>query len=111
MHPFASLDHATKPKKLLDQVRDAIRLKNYSIHTETSYVDWIERYIRFHHLRYPNTMNTPEITAFLTWLAIEQNVAPSTQNQALSALLFLYRQVLNIELHGIHGCRARHQGQ
>lgn len=91
---------ATKPRKLLDQVRDAIRLKNYSIRTENSYVDWIERFIRFHQLRHPAEMNSPEIEAFLTWLAVEQTVAPSTQNQALSALLFLYRQVLQIELTG-----------
>lgn len=59
-----------------------------------------ERFIRFHKLRHPLEMNTPEIEAFLTWLAVEQNVAPATQNQALSALLFLYRQVLNVELTG-----------
>ena len=67
-----------KPKKLLDQVRDAIRLKNYSIRTEATYTDWIERFIRFHKLRHPLEMNVPEIEAFLTWLAVEQNVAPST---------------------------------
>lgn len=97
-----------RPKKLLDQVRDAIRLKNYSIRTENTYVDWIERFIRFHKLRHPVEMNTPEIEAFLTWLAVEQNVAPSTQNQALSALLFLYRNVLKIELIGsIDAVRAQ----
>jgi len=89
-----------KPKKLLDQVRDAIRLKNYAIRTEESYTHWIERFIRFHKLRHPREMNTPEIEAFLTWLAVEQNVAPSTQNQALSALLFLYRHVLKVDLIG-----------
>jgi integron integrase len=97
-----------KPKKLLDQVRDAIRLKNYSIRTEQTYVDWVERFIRFHKLRHPAAMNTPEIEAFLTWLAVEQNVAPSTQNQALSALLFLYRYVLNIDLIGsVDAVRAK----
>ncbi|MCB0090337.1 MAG: phage integrase N-terminal SAM-like domain-containing protein [Caldilineaceae bacterium] len=89
-----------KPKKLLDQVPDAIRLKNYAYSTEKSYVDWIIRFIRFHNLRHPREMNSPEIAAFLTYLAVDQNVAPSTQNQALSALLFLYRNVLNIELAG-----------
>jgi integron integrase len=89
-----------KPKKLLEQVRDAVRLKNYSIRTEDTYVDWIERFVRFHKLRHPSEMNVPEIEAFLAWLAVEQNVAPSTQNQALSALLFLYRNVLKIELSG-----------
>ena len=67
-----------------------------------------ERFIRFHKLRHPLEMNTPEIEAFLTWLAVEQNVAPSTQNQALSALLFLYRHVLGIELTGrIDAVRAQ----
>ncbi len=99
---------STKPRKLLDQVRDAIRLRNYSIRTENSYVDWIERFIRFHQLRHPAEMNSPEIESFLTWLAVEQNVAPSTQNQALSALLFLYRQVLQLELTGsIDAIRAQ----
>jgi integron integrase len=97
-----------RSKKLLDQVRDAVRLKNYSIRTENTYVDWIERFIRFHKLRHPLEMNTPEIEAFLTWLTVEQNVAPSTQNQALSALLFLYRQVLKVELIGsIDAARAQ----
>ncbi|MCB0105341.1 MAG: phage integrase N-terminal SAM-like domain-containing protein [Caldilineaceae bacterium] len=79
-------------------MRDAIRVKHYSYRTEQTYVEWIERYIRFHGLRHPAEMNVPEIEAFLTHLAIERNVSPSTQNQALSALLFLYRHVLNIEL-------------
>ena len=87
-----------KPKKLLDRVRDAIRVKHYSYRTEQTYMDWIERYIRFHGLRHPAEMNAPEIQAFLTHLAVERNVSPSTQNQALSALLFLYRHVLNLEL-------------
>lgn len=89
-----------KPRKLLDQVRDALRLKNYAYSTEKTYVDWIERFIRFHKLRHPREMNAPEIEDFLTDLAVKQNVSPSTQNQALSALLFLYRHVLHIELNG-----------
>lgn len=97
-----------KPRKLLDRVRDAIRLKNYAYSTEKTYVDWIERFIRFHKLRHPREMNTPEIEAFLTHLAVQQNVSPSTQNQALSALLFLYRNVLQIELTGrIDAVRAK----
>jgi integron integrase len=87
-----------RPKKLLDQVRDAIRLKHYSIRTEESYVTWIKRYILFHNKRHPNAMASTEIAAFLTHLAVDQNVAASTQNQALSALLFLYRDVLNTPL-------------
>jgi integron integrase len=89
-----------KPKKLLDQVRDALRLKNYAYSTEKTYVNWIERFIRFHKLRHPKEMNAPEIEAFLTHLAVNQNVAASTQNQALSALLFLYHHVLHLELTG-----------
>jgi integron integrase len=86
------------PKKLLDQVRDAIRLKHYSIRTEESYVTWIRRYILFHNKRHPNEMASAEIEAFLTHLAVDQQVAASTQNQALSALLFLYRDVLKSSL-------------
>ena len=77
-----------KPKKLLDRVRDAIRLKNYSIRTENTYVDWIERFIRFHKLRHPLEMNTPEIEAFLTWLAVEQNVAPPPKTKHLARCSF-----------------------
>jgi hypothetical protein len=86
-----------RPKRLLDRVRDAIRLKHYSIRTEESYVAWIKRYILFHHKRHPNEMASAEIEAFLTHLAVDQKAA-STQNQALSALLFLYRGVLNMPL-------------
>ena len=77
-----------RPKKLLDHVRDAIRLKHYSIRTEESYVTWIKRYILFHNKRHPNEMANTEIEMFLTHLAVDQKVAASTQNQALSALLF-----------------------
>jgi len=97
----------TKPKKLLDQVRDALRLKHYSIRTENSYVDWIRRYILFHHKRHPAEMGAAEIEAFLTHLAVEEHVAASTQNQALSALLFLYREVLHQDLGPIDALRAR----
>jgi integron integrase len=86
-----------QPKKLLDQVRDVIRVKHYSIRTEESYVDWIRRYILFHNKRHPKDMGRIEVEAFLTHLAVKGNVAASTQNQALSALLFLYREVLKIE--------------
>ena len=93
------LDQAQNPpKKLLDQVRDAIRLKHYSYRTEETYVQWIRRYILFHNKRHPNEMGTPEIEAFLTHLAIDGQVAASTQNQALSAILFLYRHVLQQSL-------------
>lgn len=81
-------------KKILDQVSDAIRLKHYSYRTEQTYKEWIKRYILFHHKRHPGEMGAPEIQAFLSHLATEKNVAASTQNQALSAILFLYRHVL-----------------
>jgi len=95
-------------KRLLDQVRDAIRLKHYSIRTEQAYVNWIKRYIFFHNLEHPRDMGIPEIEAFLTHLAVDKNVAASTQNQAFAALLFLYREVLKIDLEGpIDSIRAK----
>lgn len=87
-----------RPKKLLDRVREIIRLKHYSIRTEEAYVSWIKRYILFHDKRHPREMGVSEIEAFLTHLAVDQHVAASTQNQALSALLFLYREVLQKDL-------------
>ena len=87
-------------KKLLDRMRDVLRLKHYAIRTETAYLDWARRFILFHDKRHPETMNTPEIAAFLTHLAVDGRVAASTQTQALSAVLFLYRFVLQIELDG-----------
>lgn len=84
--------------KLLDQVRDVIRRRHYSIRTEQAYVDWIKRYIFFHNKRHPLEMGAPEISQFLTYLARERNVAASTQNQALNALVFLYKQVLQKEI-------------
>ncbi|WP_204138786.1 integron integrase [Halomicronema sp. CCY15110] len=87
-----------RPKKLLDQVRDAVRLKHYSYRTEQTYVQWIRRFILFHNKRHPQEMGVPEIEAFLTHLAVQEHVAASTQNQALSALLFLYRHVLQLPL-------------
>jgi integron integrase len=86
------------PPKLLDQVRDRIRVKHYSIRTETQYVQWVKRFILFHGKTHPRDMGAPEVEAFLTHLAVEGNVAAATQNQALSALLFLYREVLEIDL-------------
>ncbi len=88
---------SNKPK-LLDQVRDVIRRKHYSIRTEQAYCDWIKRFILFHRKRHPAEMAEAEITEFLTHLAVNVNVAAATQNQALSALLFLYREVLQQEI-------------
>lgn len=89
--------------KLLDQVRDRIRVKHYSIRTETQYIQWIRRFILFHGKRHPRDMGASEVEAFLTHLAVEGNVAAATQNQALSALLFLYREVLEMDLPWLDG--------
>src|SRR4030067_2688182 len=89
----------TKEKpKLLDQVRAAIRTKHYSLKTEKAYVHWIRRFILHHNKRHPAEMGEREIGEFLTHLAVKENVAASTQNQALCAILFLYNQVLGKEL-------------
>ena len=88
---------APKPR-LLDRVREALRIRHYSRRTEEAYIAWIRRYILFHNKRHPAEMGAPEVTRFLTSLAVDGKVAASTQNQALSALLFLYRQVLEIDL-------------
>ena len=96
-----------KPK-LLDEVRRVIRLKHYSIRTEQSYCDWIKRFILFSGTRHPKEMGEAEVTAFLSHLATDLNVAASTQNQALSAILFLYGQVLDQKLGWLDGVeRAR----
>lgn len=79
------------PPKLLDRVRAAVRVRHYSRRTEQAYVDWIRRYILFHQKKHPSTMGAAEIVAFLSWLAVDRQVSASTQNQALSAVLFLYK--------------------
>ncbi|BAM00165.1 MULTISPECIES: integron integrase [Caldilinea] len=95
-------------KKLLDVVRDTIRRKHYSIRTEEAYVNWIRRFILFHGKRHPKDMGAAEVEAFLTHLATEGHVSASTQNQAFSALLFLYREVLHRELDApVHALRAK----
>ncbi len=88
----------TATPRLLDQVRDRIRLKHYSIRTEESYVDWIRRFVLFQGKRHPREMGAQEVEAFLTHLAVRGKVSASTQNQAKSALLFLYKEVLAEEL-------------
>ncbi|MFA6094987.1 MAG: integron integrase [Candidatus Paceibacterota bacterium] len=92
------MQNLNTPPKLLDQVRDRIRIKHYSIRTETQYVQWIKRFILFHNKRHPQEMGAAEMEAFLTHLAVDGHVSASTQNQALSALLFLYKEVLGIDL-------------
>ena len=84
--------------KLLDQVRGKLRVKHYSIRTEQVYLDWIKRYILHHGKRHPRELNESHVETFLTHLAVENKVAASTQNQAKSAILFLYREVLQIDL-------------
>jgi integron integrase len=84
--------------RLLDQVRDAIRVRHYSIRTEQAYVGWTKRFILFHGKRHPEDMGKAEVEAFLTHLAVKDNVAVSTQNQALNAILFLYRKVLDKDI-------------
>ena len=85
------------PQKLLDQLRDVLRVKHYSLRTEKSYINWNKRFILFHDKRHPAEMGAVEIKAFLTHLAVKRNVAASTQNQALNAIVFLYTQVLQRE--------------
>jgi integron integrase len=96
---MASISPATKPKKLLDQYRDALRIKHYSERTEETYLAWVKDYILFHHKRHPAEMGILEINQYLSHLATEREVSASTQNQALSSILFLYRHVLQIELN------------
>ena len=88
----------TNPPKLLNQVRDKLRVKHYSIRTEQTYVDWIKRFILFHDKRHPKDLGAQDVEAFLTHLAVAGKVSASTQNQAKSAVLFLYREVLEIQL-------------
>lgn len=87
-----------RPPKLLDQLRDKLRMKHYSIRTEQSYIDWSRRFILFHGKRHPRELGAHAVETFLTHLAVDRNVSASTQNQAKSALLFLYREVLDIDL-------------
>ena len=84
--------------RLLDQVRDRIQTLHYSIRTEQAYISWIKRFILYNNKKHPKDMGRLEVEAFLTYLAVKRKVSASTQNQALNAILFLYRQVLIIEL-------------
>jgi integron integrase len=88
----------TRPPRLLDMLRQQIRYRHYSLRTEEAYVHWVRAFIRFHQLRHPAEMAQQEVEAFLTWLAADCKVAPSTHKQALSALLFLYQKVLHQQL-------------
>jgi integron integrase len=97
MQPENTPSQAAAPK-LLDQVRDKIRVKHYSIRTETQYIHWIKRFILYHNKRHPREMGAKEVESFLTHLATAGGVSAATQNQALSALLFLYREILAVNL-------------
>ena len=90
-------------RRLLDQIRDRLRVKHYSMRTEYSYLQWIRRFIFFHGKKHPREMGGPQVEAFLSHLATVGRVAASTQNQALSALLFLYREVLQVGLPWMDG--------
>jgi len=102
---------ASRPVRLLDRVRHAARLRHLSPRTEDSYVGWIRRFILFHDKRHPDEMGAPEVIVFLTHLAVERRVEANTQNQALSALLFLYRVILGRELEGLDAAARAHSSR
>lgn len=98
--------------KLLSRMRDLLRVKHYAIRTERAYLKWVEKYLRFHREKsgewvHPSRMGGKQVEEFLTHLAVNQRVASSTQNQAFAALLFLYRDVLEVDLANIHAVRAK----
>jgi integrase len=101
--PVTTSSAPADPPKLLDRVRDRIRRKGYSIRTEKSYAHWIKRFILFNDKRHPEDMGAAEVEAFLTSLAVDRDVAAATQNLALSAILFLYREVLEMPLPWLDG--------
>jgi site-specific recombinase XerD len=91
---------------LLDQLRDRIRLKHYSIRTEEAYSEWVRRFVLFHRKRHPRDLGAAEVEAFLTHLAVAGKVAASTQNQVKSALLFLYKEVFGLDLPWLSGVQT-----
>jgi len=101
-----------KPKKLLEQMRDILRMKHYSIKTEETYLHWVKRFIFFHDKRHPKDMGAEEVAAFLRHLAVKLNVSASTQNQSFNAIIFLYRDVLKQKIGEIKNVpraqRSRH---
>lgn len=94
-------------QRLMTKVREALRLKHYSFRTEQSYCHWIKAYIRYHGYRHPKDMKEDEVTDFLTWLAVNRDVAVNTQNLAFSSIMFLYREVLKTPLENVKALRAR----
>lgn len=105
------MSHSASGPRLLDQMREVIRIKHYSIRTEQAYLQWVRRYIRFHKMRHPRDLGAPELTEYLSDLAIRGNVSASTQNQALSAILFLYKEVLKIELPWLNDVQRAKRSQ
>ncbi len=97
-NPSPSVPSAVQGKKLLDQYREALRSRHYSLRTETTYTSWVRQYILYHQKRHPREMGVREINEFITYLANQKTISASTQNQAISAILFLYRYVLSIQL-------------
>lgn len=93
--------------QFLNSIREAIRVKHYSYKTEKAYVDWAERFIRFHGIRHPAEMGRDEVAAFISHLAVEKHVSASTQNQALHALLFMYEYVVDVKLEHIEFLRSK----
>lgn len=108
-HPSPSPNRTpfTKEKKLLDRMRETLQTQHYSYRTEQTYIDWCRRFILFHGKRHPKDMGNSEVEAFITHLATRRKVAASTQNQALSAIIFLYKEVLNQPLDPVKVIRAR----
>jgi len=98
---------ANTSPKLLDQLRESLRVRHYARRTEDAYCHWVKRYIFFHEVRHPREMAEPEINAFLTHLAVKGKVSASTQNQALNALIYLYRHVLGAEIGELDVIRAK----
>ncbi len=105
------MEDGARAPRLLDEVRRVLRLKHYSVRTETVYVGWIRRFILANGKRHPRDMGGAEVEGFLSQLAVQGKVASNTQNQALSALLFLYRNVLGIELPWMDGMTRAKRSQ
>ena len=101
--PASKSGRGARKPRLLEQVRRAMRVRHLSLRTEKAYVQWIRRFILFQGKRHPAGMGSEEIVAFLTHLAVQRKVSASTQNQALSALLFLYRKVLRRDVRQLEG--------
>ncbi len=108
-HAVAPACTSSRPPRLLDLLRERIRYKHYSLRTEQAYVHWVRAFIRQQGMRHPREMGTAEVDQFPCWLANEGNVAPATHNQPLFALLFLYREVLAIDLPWMDGQHRAHE--